>query len=178
MAKTTWNVPIFIDQEQYDRDVAAIQKKIDAIPNELDRNWAAASDEAAKEILMSPGIVDYPIQKIGVPQPFKTDKSRRYFFAALRRGEITVPYRRGQGKSQTYGKQWYVETSGMTATIANRATYARYLAGETEQSAYMKARGWRKIKEVADEKLPEIIKIYEGWTGRALKNLKLVSEGD
>jgi hypothetical protein len=38
-------------------------------------------------------------------QPFKSDKSRRFFFAALRSGEITVPYRRGFGMQDAWDWQ-------------------------------------------------------------------------
>lgn len=169
--------PIRFNVEMDEASLRELQAKFAAISSELERNWARASEEVAHEIVEVEGLKQYPINTAGAPQPFKSDKSRRYFFAALRRGEIEVPYRRGQSPgSETYAKRWYVEVSGLTATIGNNASYARYLSHETEQSGYMAARGWRKLKEVAEEKLPDIIKIYEGWTGRAMKNLGISSE--
>jgi hypothetical protein len=68
-------------------------------------------------------------------QPFKTDKSRHWFFAALRRGEIQVPYRR----TKKLGQAWTVRLQRWhTAIISNKMPYARYVQDEDDQSEYHK----------------------------------------
>lgn len=55
-------------------------------------------------------------------QPFASDKSRRYFFAALRSGAITVPYRR------TFALQdaWDYTITGDGADVVNNHPHAAF----------------------------------------------------
>src|SRR3990167_2905281 len=47
---------------------------------------------------------EYPAARHG-PQPFKTEKQRRYVFWAMARGIIQIPYRRGQSPGSRNLKQ-------------------------------------------------------------------------
>lgn len=87
------------------------------------------------------------------PQPFKTDKQRRYFFYALRTGLIEVPYKRGSSpNSETMSKQFGVSErdGGETAAIGNRASYAPMLIGR-KQAMYHKVTGWKDMLTMYNE---------------------------
>lgn len=138
--------------------------------------WTAAGTQAAKLILRQRGLQRYPPQRRGMPQPFVSDRQRRYFFWALAQGIIEVPYRRGKSaRSERYGTQFYVESHprNLTTIVGNRASYARWLTDKDQQSGYMAARGWRKLKEVALEQEDNIVAIYDRWIQQALKRIGL-----
>lgn len=84
-------------------------------------------------------------------QPFKSAKQRAFFFWALNKGIIEVPYRRGSSPgSETLGRRWHVEHVGsMNARAVNTASYAPYVHGEGTQSAYMRAEGWLTDEGIA-----------------------------
>ena len=151
-----------------------VMAKLNRFPREIARYLGQAGEEAAKRVILNTvGLQRYPPGGPGAPQPFKSEKSRRYFFYALKAGLIEVPYRRGQSPgSERYGTQFYVKTEGYTTEIGNRASYAWLLGGEN-QSAYMAARGWRKLVEVAKEKMSQITKVYQAWIDKLIHDLKL-----
>lgn len=94
-------------------------------------------------------IARYPPSPGGRPQPFKTEKQRRYFFWALRSGRITVPYRR----TGTAGRRWTTEVSpdGRTGRVGNNVPYGRVLYDEEYEmySHYHAETGWPTIQKVA-----------------------------
>lgn len=83
-------------------------------------------------------------------QPFKSDKSRRFFFAALRAGAIEVPYRRGGRNSQTLGRKWVIQPDGDGATLTNTAGYSDLVQGKQTQAGYHKG-VWQTDSDVADQ---------------------------
>ena len=156
--------------ESIDKLLLALKR----FPQQVKRNLGAAGLEAVKRVIFPvQGLKRYPPGGPGAPQPFKSDKQRRYFFAALKRGEIEVPYRRGQSpNSEKYGAMWYSKSQGYATEVGNRSSYARYLGG-TEQSAYMAKRGWRKLFDIVEEKMDSIRAIYQSWINKTLKDLGL-----
>lgn len=154
------------------KGLARILEALRRFPREVLQAFEGAGREAGNEILDTTGLRAYP-PAYHAPQPFKSDQQRRGFFAALQAGEIEVPYRRGLSpRSERYGTQFYVLPQGAETKIGNRASYAGWLAGE-RQSAYMAAGGWRKLADVAREKLDVVGRIYEAWITRTLRNLGL-----
>src|SRR3990167_5853255 len=95
------------------------------------------------------------------PQPFKTDKQRRGFFARLKAGLIDVPYRRGiSPNSQRLDTKWFVSMlSDLRASIVNSATYARLVHDRTQQSRYHQETGWKTAQEVAED--PAVLSAIE-----------------
>src|SRR3990172_8294245 len=73
-------------------------------------------------------IQTYPRVRRG-PQPFKTDKQRRGFFAKLKAGVIDVPYRRGISPgSQRLDTKWFVSMlSYLPPSILNNPSYATFV---------------------------------------------------
>lgn len=99
-------------------------------------------------------------------EPFKSEKQRKYFFYALGKGLISVPYSRGSdAKSERFKASWAIDTenSGMRVVVGNDTTYGPYLMGSTEQSKFAAAIGWKTIDTVMEESSQEIgeFAIYE-----------------
>lgn len=90
----------------------------------------------------------------GKPQPFKTDKSRRWFFANLREGNINVPYKRGP----TLGTKWAVEVAGdgSWAKIGNNTPYAKLVQGRDDQAAYHKGT-WQTAEDTLDDNTKNVV---------------------
>ena len=85
------------------------------------------------------------------PQPFVSEKQRRYFFAALRDGRIVLPYRRrgaGGGLASRWGQ--VEEDGGLTQVIGNDSAYAPFVIGHESQSLYMRSLGWRTTADVVE----------------------------
>ena len=161
---------ITITLKGFDKLTAALGK----FREQIEKNMGHAGREAGDMILHSPGMPrNYPPGNHG-PRPFVSDKQRRYFFWALKQGIIEVPYRRGQSpRSEKYGTQSYIEPRGYNRTaIGDRASYADILTGD-KQSPYMAAGGWRKLIDVAQEKIGEITTIFQGWVDRTIRDLRL-----
>jgi hypothetical protein len=90
-------------------------------------------------------------------ETFKSDAQRKYFFYALKKGLIHVPYSRGaDSRSERFKAFWAMSTrnSGMTVVIGNDTTYGPYLMDTAQQSKFMAAKGWKTIGAVEDEEGP------------------------
>lgn len=87
-------------------------------------------------------------------QPFRSDKSRRFFFAALRKGQITVPYQRGNDpRSETMGRKWSIQPTNDGAQAVNAASYSDLVQGAQTQAGYH--RGVWKTDEDAARQLEQ-----------------------
>lgn len=78
------------------------------------------------------------------PQPFTTPKQRRYFFAALRDGRISVPYRR----SFDLQDAWSFEITDGGADVTNSSAHAAYTINKETQAGYHKGT-WKTTEELA-----------------------------
>jgi len=105
-------------------------------------------------------VATYPRVRRG-PQPFKTDKQRRGFFAKLKAGVIDVPYRRGiSPSSQRLDTKWFVfMLSDLRASIVNSATYATLVHDRRHQSRYHQETGWKTAQDVAED--PAVLSAVE-----------------
>ena len=75
--------------------------------------------------------------------------------------------------SENLGKQWTTKREGWTVRIGNRASYAKWVHGEDTQARKMAEKGWRKLYEVAKEKVGEIQNVYSAWVTKTLNDLGL-----
>lgn len=93
-------------------------------------------------------MVQYPPSS-SRPQGFKSDLQRRGFFAKLRKGEIEVPYRRGQSPaSESLGRKWTVQAENdRRVVVGNNASYGPLVQGPN-QTAYHKTTGWQTTDDV------------------------------
>lgn len=88
----------------------------------------------------------------GAKQEFKTAKSRRFFFAALRKGKLVVPYRR----SGDLGRAWQiVKLSAARMALVNSQQHAGLVQG-LKQAAYHKGT-WKNVKDGRDAVMPRVV---------------------
>ena len=100
-------------------------------------------------------IATYPASPGGRPQfphGFKSDRQRRFFFGALASGDIEVPWRRGQSDlSEKLGQSWSVQSLGWNAKqVGTSVSYAPFVQGPEDQSAYHQATGWKTTRDVVE----------------------------
>lgn len=102
----------------------------------------------------------YPPQS-SRPQPFRTDRQRRGFFAKLKSGEIEVPYRRGTSPgSRQLSKSWQISVSTLQGELGTRVPYAPLVQSRPDQTRYHKATGWTTAEDVQErhgERAAEIV---------------------
>lgn len=98
---------------------------------------AVANDSVLKRT------ANYPDNR-RVGQPFKSDKQRRWFFAALRKGQISVPYQR----TGTLGRGWRYDAGA--SSVVNTVPYAGQVMGD-DQSDYFGNKGWLSTTFIAAE---------------------------
>jgi len=99
---------------------------------------------AVADDVVIPRLREYPPAS-GRPQPFKSAKARRFFFAALRSGAISVPYRRTGELGRRIAKDPF--RGGIV--VALLAGHAELVRGES-QGGYFKGT-WPTTDEVARE---------------------------
>lgn len=93
-------------------------------------------------------------------QSFQSDRQRRWFFWALARGALTVPYRRGQSAgSRNLKQQWTVvaSNSGLTVEIGNSTPYGPLMQSAVMQGRMAKAAGWQTDQQVLDRDGPKAV---------------------
>ena len=106
------------------------------------------------------------------PQPFKTEKSKRYFFWALSQGIIEVPYRRGQSPgSEDHGQSWTIKgmKNGMRQVIGSDTRYGPLLQGPGQQASYHQATGWKDTDTVAKEEEDEVLQFLKRQVDKILR---------
>lgn len=81
----------------------------------------------------------------------KAQRMRRGFFYHLKRGNIEVPYRRGQSPgSKKLGQSWTtrVDNQGFRAIIGTGVSYARMVQDSARQTSYHRHTGWITTNQV------------------------------
>ena len=103
------------------------------------------AQRVAKEVVL-PKLAQYPPAS-RAKQPFVSDKSRRYFFAALRSGALVVPYRR----SGALGKpdNWTQTPSGDGLTLTSQMEYSGLVRSKGKQANYFKG-NWLTDEDIAE----------------------------
>lgn len=92
----------------------------------------------------------YPARYSGHGRGFASDRQRRWFFAALRAGQITVPYQR----TGILGRGWRTEASSKDRlTIVNNTDYTKWVQVKDTQASIHKGR-WRTVED-AIEQMPK-----------------------
>ena len=106
-------------------------------------------------------------RKAAYGQTFQSDKQRKWFFAALRSGEIKVPYRRTQGMR----KAWQIIGRGEDIIIVNETDAAYYTMDDKGQSRHEKLVGWETVTQKIMRGLEKLEKRMSAAGEKALKKL-------
>jgi hypothetical protein len=110
----------------------------------------ATIHEAA--VFLKGKISHYPMRS-SRPNPLirLNPRVRRGFFYHLNKGDIEVPYRRGQSPgSQKLGQSWTTQSSlsGWKATVGTNVSYAKLVQDSANQSSYHRHTGWITTNQV------------------------------
>ncbi len=152
--------------------------------SQAEKYMGAAGREIAEDIILpTEGLRKYPpADAANAPGRFKevtfsTGRTVTFRMGYYVRGKgMYQPIRGGGYKlskgSERYGTQFYTKANQATITIGNRASYARYLGGEN-QAGHMGARGWRRLIDVANEKITTITDRYRRWVDKLLRDVGL-----
>lgn len=98
---------------------------------------------------------------------FQSDRQRRWFFAALRSGELVIPYPR----TMTLQRNWQIMRSGAAdAMLVNDTPYAHFVQ-QSPQARMMTYRNWRSIQTVVMQEKGRLQAIAQEAFNRALKKL-------
>ena len=137
--------------------------KLQAFPNELRTAVERAGDEGAKIVLGTEGVQKYPSETAAnqPPMPF------------YQRGVGTQYVSYNDQRSERYHLKFNVRAQGYKTVIGNTASYAPFLGEPEKQATRQAQKGWRILFDVANEKIGEISKVYEGWLDRALRRVGL-----
>jgi hypothetical protein len=120
--------------------------RISSLPKEAKEqvvaDVGAYSEKVLEETQPNPR---YVTRKRAYGRTFESDKQRRWFFAALREGRISVPYHR----TGALGRGWKVsyQKSAGWATITNSVPYAPFVQG-FDQSRHEKLVGWKRLVDI------------------------------
>lgn len=100
---------------------------------------------------------------------FFSDKQRRFFFAALKSGEISVPYKRTQG----FRKGWKQVGKGKDSLIVNETEYGKFLMGDGEQSRHALMIGWNSMQKTIDDHKEKMLEKAYAAIKKAIKKVGL-----
>ena len=139
-----------------------LMKAFERFPKEVARTMSQAGHQAGNEILNEQGLRNYP------PSGPANAPPTPYYI----RGRGMQYGNRNTLSSERLGTQWTVKSENMRTTIANRASYAKWVHGK-EQARAMERIGWKKLLDVAQDKQARITVIYNKWVDRLLKKLNL-----
>ena len=128
----------------------------------LKPDMQAAGRESLDEVLDTVGVRSYP------PETAANRPPTPYY----QRGLGTIYKNSVSATSENYGKKWTIEAESYRTTIDNTASYKSYLAGEN-QVFWASGYGWKKLFSTAKAMLPEIVKIYEAWIEKTIKEVGL-----
>ena len=145
---------------------------MDRFSKEIATNISAAGAEAAREILDTEGLRRYPPEtEANQPGRYSLSTHREMGYYVRGRGAVS-PSGLQYTTSERLGTQFYVKRGRLDTTIGNRASYAPFVVGD-KQARFHKARGWRTLWDVANEKIPEITRIFQQWINQTIKDCKL-----
>ena len=140
-----------------------IVKGFNAFPKEIKENFRQAGHESATAVIKTVGLAEYP------PLTEANSPPTPYYI----RGRGMQYKSKNNMKSEKYGTKFYVKQEGYGTIIGNSASYAKYLADENKQATALAAYGWRKLIDVAREKLGKITTIFEKWAQYTIDKLGL-----
>jgi len=136
------------------RGLDQLLPKIASLPDALKEEVLTAAGEYALEVVQEYPPQNYVTRAEAYPDApagpgWFSDKQRRWFFAALASGEISVPYQR----TNNLRDAWRLVIQSGQAVLTNAASYAHWVIGFAFQSRHEKKVGWRITAELIEEQL-------------------------
>ena len=152
----TEHVTVKVDSKKF-------EEALRRFPAVLKRALKRAGMEAGAIVLDSQGIRLYPPEGKGNREPFPYwERGYGMRYASGKTGKM----------SERYGTSWHVKARYGSVLMSTKTSYAQYVGGE-KQSKEMHDIGWRKVIDVAKQKIQQISGVYGAWVMRALKQVGL-----
>lgn len=147
-----------------------VQAVMARFPAQIKAAIQLSGKDMAKNILDTKGLRNYP-PGTAANQPPGTS-GRGYYIRG--RGWMS---KSGDGytlkaTSERLGTKWYVKPNGYSTLVGNPVTYAPYLHGD-EQARWSLQIGWKKLVDVANDKIGESVRIYENHIQALIRRLGL-----
>ena len=117
-----------------------------------------AMEEAVERVRTQ--IAVYPPPPHGYRMVWKSEKQRRWFFAALREGQIVVPYRRTGRLGQRWTTEVIVAPAEVRGVVGNVTTYGPWVQSEAKQAFIHQGR-WRTAERLAREMEPTVQSLFD-----------------
>ena len=110
----------------------------------------------------------YVSRRTAYGKTFQSDRQRRWFFAALRSGELQIPYVR----TRTLRNSWILaDAPGGDMVLRNIVPYAGYVQKESSQSRMMRLRDWTTEERVVQENAAGIGRTADESYNRVLRRI-------
>ena len=143
-------------------------KKMGQFGPKITAYMAQAGKEAAQRVMLpTKGLENYP------PETAANKPPTPYWVRGVGMQRSLQGQEYNDMTSENLGKQWIVTASGLNTVVGNSASYAKWVHGDDSQAKAMGRIGWKKLLAAAKAKIDEIRGVYEGWVGKALKDLGL-----
>jgi hypothetical protein len=126
-----------------DIDAAAAQRALDRLDDQA--LTPRVAERVEKEVIR-PALMQYPAPS-GKKQAFASDKARRFFFAAVKSGRITVPYRR----SGALGRDWQRTPNADGLTLTSTRPNSDLVRTQGKQAKYHKGT-WPTDQQLVKER--------------------------
>lgn len=124
--------------------ISGLKEALDKLSIPMARLTARAAKAAALETISVAKPEPAPSR---AKQPFVSNKSRRYFFAALKSGAITVPYQR----SHSLQDAWDWSPAGDGALVTNASPHADLTIVKGSRTKYHKKGPWKDEYQIAKD---------------------------
>ncbi len=141
-----------------------LARAIEQFPRQAERYLSAAGREVADRVILSEqGLKRYP------PATRANMPPTPYYI----RGRGTQYKYGNRGNSERLGTRWYTQALGGQTEIGNTASYAPYVVGE-QQAWWMTIIGWKRLRQVALDKIEQATRVYDAWIEKLLRDLRLL----
>ncbi len=146
--------------------VATIRVDLSGIDELIDTLGALEARKYLRAVMRQAGeevkgdMATYPPRNTNYPLTWPSARSRAAYFAIRRSRGLPSRYtRQSDPMSQRLGPSWTtrVAIDGMSATVGNKATYARLVQTREGQTQMHKTTGWPTAEDVADRRADDIV---------------------
>lgn len=151
------------------RGIPAVLKALKDLPQESRDYVVDAVSEYLLNVMREYPSKNYVSRRSAYGVPFFTAKQRRWFFANLRDGSLTIPYRRTQGLA----RGWHKAGAGEASFLYNERPGAEYVIGDNTQSRHEIMVGWKSVSATIDERDAQISRRADAAAQRAIKKVGL-----
>ena len=147
--------------------VEEVTRKVKYITSE---EAAGAGVEEANKYVIEQMRTYAPYKYVSVADAggWKSEKQRRYVMAAIRRGEINVPYQR----TQNMNRGWKAVGEGINQIVVNETPYAGYVMGDAQTKGHS-LRGWTTAAARLRAATPRLGQIFARGYRRFLRSVGL-----